>query len=162
MARFFSSGVLRLWQFRKQSQAISALAARWPGRGTDSKRLFPHFNFVSGRAFGISLGCGAVNSARLTASRIRLASKFPALLSALAQEHAPHGPTEEHLVEEIAGVIWRKRRLRLARHRSPASAIRADKDGAGHSPTSKSGGSGSQQTDKRENAPPIPGARGGR
>jgi hypothetical protein len=25
-----------------------------------------------------------------------------------------HGPTEEHLVEEIAGVVWRKRRLRLA------------------------------------------------
>jgi len=29
-------------------------------------------------------------------------------------EHAPHGPTEEHLVEEIAGIMWRKRRLRLA------------------------------------------------
>ena len=29
-------------------------------------------------------------------------------------EHVPQGPTEEHLVEELAGVIWRKRRLRLA------------------------------------------------
>ena len=29
-------------------------------------------------------------------------------------EHVPQGPTEEHLVEEIAGVFWRKRRLRLA------------------------------------------------
>jgi hypothetical protein len=29
-------------------------------------------------------------------------------------EHSPHGPTEEHLVEEIAGILWRKRRLRLA------------------------------------------------
>ncbi len=29
-------------------------------------------------------------------------------------EHAPQGPTEEHLVEELAGIIWRKRRLRLA------------------------------------------------
>jgi len=48
MAGFFVCGVLRLWQFRKQSQAISALAARWPGRGTDSKRLLPHFNFVQG------------------------------------------------------------------------------------------------------------------
>ena len=28
-------------------------------------------------------------------------------------EHAPQGPTEEHLVEEIAGVFWRKRRLRM-------------------------------------------------
>ena len=30
------------------------------------------------------------------------------------KEHAPTGPTEEHLVEELAGVVWRKRRLRLA------------------------------------------------
>jgi hypothetical protein len=30
------------------------------------------------------------------------------------EEYTPHGPTEEHLVEEIACVIWRKRRLRLA------------------------------------------------
>ena len=29
-------------------------------------------------------------------------------------EHGPQGPTEEHLVEEIAGILWRKRRLRLA------------------------------------------------
>ena len=34
-------------------------------------------------------------------------AEYEALLSALAQEHAPHGPTEEHLVEEIAGIIWR-------------------------------------------------------
>ena len=29
-------------------------------------------------------------------------------------EQAPQGPTEERLVEEIAGIMWRKRRLRLA------------------------------------------------
>ena len=29
-------------------------------------------------------------------------------------EHTPDGPTEEHLVEELAGIIWRKRRLRMA------------------------------------------------
>jgi hypothetical protein len=29
-------------------------------------------------------------------------------------EHVPQGPTEEHLVEELAGILWRKRRLRLA------------------------------------------------
>jgi hypothetical protein len=33
---------------------------------------------------------------------------------ALAAEHAPQGPTEEHLVEVLAGILWRKRRLRLA------------------------------------------------
>jgi hypothetical protein len=35
-------------------------------------------------------------------------------VEALVAEHGPHGPTEEHLVEEIAGILWRKRRLRLA------------------------------------------------
>jgi hypothetical protein len=37
-----------------------------------------------------------------------------ALVAALAAEHAPRGPTEEHLVEELAGILWRKRRLRQA------------------------------------------------
>jgi hypothetical protein len=40
--------------------------------------------------------------------------EYRALIEALAAEHSPHGPTEEHLVEELAGIIWRKRRLRLA------------------------------------------------
>ncbi len=42
------------------------------------------------------------------------ADEYRALVSALADEHAPQGPTEEHLVEELAGILWRKRRLRLA------------------------------------------------
>jgi hypothetical protein len=42
------------------------------------------------------------------------ADDYRALVAALAAEHAPQGPTEEHLVEELAGVLWRKRRLRLA------------------------------------------------
>lgn len=40
--------------------------------------------------------------------------EYQALLDALAAEHVPQGPTEEHLVEELAGIVWRKRRLRLA------------------------------------------------
>ena len=36
------------------------------------------------------------------------------LLDAFVAEHKPKGPTEEHLVEEMVGVLWRKRRLRLA------------------------------------------------
>jgi hypothetical protein len=40
--------------------------------------------------------------------------EYRALLDALVAEHAPQGPTEEHLVEELAGLLWRKRRLRLA------------------------------------------------
>src|SRR6266478_3134671 len=42
------------------------------------------------------------------------ADEYQAIVAALVAEHAPQGPTEEHLVEEIAGILWRKRRLRLA------------------------------------------------
>lgn len=41
-------------------------------------------------------------------------AEYGATLAALCEEHAPLGPTEEHLVEEVAGIIWRKRRLWLA------------------------------------------------
>jgi hypothetical protein len=37
--------------------------------------------------------------------------EYRALLDALVEEHVPEGPTEEHLVEELAGIIWRKRQL---------------------------------------------------
>jgi hypothetical protein len=40
--------------------------------------------------------------------------EYGTLVAALAAEHAPQGPTEEHLVEELAGILWRKRRLRMA------------------------------------------------
>lgn len=42
------------------------------------------------------------------------AAEYQALLTALVAEHSPEGPTEEHLVEELVGILWRKRRLRLA------------------------------------------------
>ena len=42
------------------------------------------------------------------------ATEYMTLVDALAAEHAPQGPTEEHLVEELAGILWRKGRLRLA------------------------------------------------
>src|ERR1700757_4821367 len=41
-------------------------------------------------------------------------AEYEALWAALVEEHAPQGPTESHLVEEIASTMWRKRRLRLA------------------------------------------------
>ena len=40
--------------------------------------------------------------------------EYHTLVEALVAEHGPQGPTEEHLVEELAGIMWRKRRLRLA------------------------------------------------
>jgi hypothetical protein len=42
------------------------------------------------------------------------AAEYRDLVASLVAEHAPHGPTEEHLVEKLAGILWRKRRLRLA------------------------------------------------
>jgi hypothetical protein len=42
------------------------------------------------------------------------AAEYGDLVASLVAERAPHGPTEEHLVEELAGILWRKRRLRLA------------------------------------------------
>ena len=41
-------------------------------------------------------------------------TEYQALVSEIIAEHTPQGPIEEHLVEELAGILWRKRRLRLA------------------------------------------------
>jgi hypothetical protein len=42
------------------------------------------------------------------------ANEYERLLQALVAEHKPAGPTEDHLVEELVGVLWRKQRLWLA------------------------------------------------
>ena len=42
------------------------------------------------------------------------AEEYRALVETLVAEYRPQGPTEEHLVVELAGILWRKRRLRLA------------------------------------------------
>ena len=39
------------------------------------------------------------------------ADDYQALLTALADDHQPAGATQVHLVEELAGIIWRKRRV---------------------------------------------------
>jgi hypothetical protein len=55
-------------------------------------------------------------------------TEYRALLDALVAEHAPEGPTEEHLVEELAGV-WRKRRLRMAEAATYREKLRDDAGG---------------------------------
>ena len=40
--------------------------------------------------------------------------EFSDMLAALIEEHRPAGMTEQHLVEELAAIIWRKRRVLLA------------------------------------------------
>ena len=42
------------------------------------------------------------------------AGEFADLLAALVEEHQPAGITEQHLIEELAAIIWRKRRVLLA------------------------------------------------
>jgi hypothetical protein len=42
------------------------------------------------------------------------AGEFDDLLVALVEEHQPRGITEKHLIEELAAIIWRKRRVLLA------------------------------------------------
>jgi hypothetical protein len=54
--------------------------------------------------------------------------EYRALVKALAAEHKPQGPTEEHLVEELAGVIWRKRRLRLGEAAAHHRALKRSTD----------------------------------
>lgn len=41
-------------------------------------------------------------------------TEYGDLLAALVEEHRPAGMTERHLVEELAAIIWRKRRVLLA------------------------------------------------
>lgn len=41
-------------------------------------------------------------------------AEFDDLLAALLDEHRPAGVTERHLIEELATIIWRKRRVLLA------------------------------------------------
>jgi hypothetical protein len=41
-------------------------------------------------------------------------AEYEAVLGALVEEYPPHDPIEDLLIEEIAGVIWRRRRLKLA------------------------------------------------
>lgn len=42
------------------------------------------------------------------------AGEFADLLAAMIEEHKPSGMTERHLIEELASIIWRKRRVLLA------------------------------------------------
>ncbi len=41
-------------------------------------------------------------------------AEYGDLLAALVEEHRPGGMTERHLVEELAAIIWRKRRVLMA------------------------------------------------
>jgi hypothetical protein len=40
--------------------------------------------------------------------------EYETFVVALIEEHAPEGPTERHLVDELAGIIWRLQRVGMA------------------------------------------------
>ena len=54
--------------------------------------------------------------------------EYRTLLDALVAEHKPQGPTAEHLVAEVTGVIWRKRRLRLGERAEHHRALKRASD----------------------------------
>ena len=64
--------------------------------------------------------------------------EYRVLVDVLVMEHAPSGPTEEHLVEELAGILWRKRRLRMAEtatyHHWLVNALDSDEHTVGAAP----------------------------
>ena len=53
------------------------------------------------------------------------ATEFQALFTALLDEHQPTAVTETHLVEELAGIMWRKRRVLQAEGASINKGMKA-------------------------------------
>jgi hypothetical protein len=73
----------------------------------------------------VEAGSGNYELSRFNAARHGVLSKstvlpweeeheYRELLGALTAEHSPEGQTERYLLEELAGIIWRKQRLRSA------------------------------------------------
>jgi hypothetical protein len=62
--------------------------------------------------------------------------EFSALLAELVQEHQPSGPTELHLVEELAAIMWRKKRILLAECAKINQSIRVSLHGLDGKPSS--------------------------
>lgn len=52
-------------------------------------------------------------------------AEFADLLAALLDEHRPAGMTERHLIEELATIIWRKRRVLFAEGASINRGLRS-------------------------------------
>ncbi|WP_284155024.1 hypothetical protein [Sulfuricystis thermophila] len=67
------------------------------------------------------------------------AAEFADLLAALVDEHQPAGATEMHLVEDLAAIMWRKRRVMVAEgatiNRGLLSVVNDRHDEDWHSPS---------------------------
>lgn len=51
-------------------------------------------------------------------------AEFEELLAGLHDEHKPRGATERHLVDDLAGILWRKRRVLMAEGAKLSEAMR--------------------------------------
>jgi hypothetical protein len=79
-------------------------------------------NSVTGTEASLATGYEAVRFnamkhgilSRLTVLAHEDEGEFADLLAAMIEEHQPAGMTERHLIEELASIIWRKRRVLLA------------------------------------------------
>jgi len=74
--------------------------------------------------------------------------EYRELHDALIAEHSPQGPTEGHLVEELAGIMWRKQRLRMAEAGGTRFSLDWMLDGSGRSANGQNSGSPKQDYDK--------------
>ena len=63
---------------------------------------------------------------------------FEEILRGLLVEHSPQGPTAYHLVEDLAGVIWRKRRLLQAEGAAIRQHLHHVTTGYGHEKVAQS------------------------
>lgn len=61
-------------------------------------------------------------------------NEYADLLAALLDEHQPDGMTERHLIEELATILWRKRRVLMAE----GAIINRGVWGVAHEPSNKS------------------------
>ena len=71
------------------------------------------------------------------------ADDYETLVVGLYEEYAPQGPIERHLVDEIAGIIWRKYRVGVAEvalHQHGLHRTYSDHSGTGERATAHTGG----------------------
>jgi hypothetical protein len=79
-------------------------------QNADDKNMVPANNYDAVRFNAIKHGI----LSKLTVLPHENAGEFSEILDALIQEHQPVGLTELHLIEELAAIMWRKRRVLLA------------------------------------------------
>ena len=84
---------------------------------------------IEGRISVLMRGRGMKRCRAEGAERFALFVGAAVLANNLMIIGAPQGATEEHFVEEIAGIVWRKRRLRLAEAAAHRRGARVTKKG---------------------------------